>query len=84
MGVGEFEVKVGWMVRSSPLLGRGTEGLTGGVHHIARFGFVMLRLEAQKQAQLVLLLRQVWGSIYIFVTEHISEEDVTKGQVHQC
>lgn len=44
-----------------PLLGRTAQGFAGGLHHAPRFGFVVFGLEAKEQAQLILLLGQVYN-----------------------
>lgn len=44
--------------RCPPLLGGGAQGLAGSAHHVAGLGAVMLGLEAQEEAELVLLLGQ--------------------------
>ena len=60
-GVGTRGVcKRSWAEEPSPLLGGGAQGLAGGVHHVPCLGAVVLCLEAQEEAQLVLLLGQVW------------------------
>lgn len=56
-----------WCSVAWPLLGGGAQGLAGGVHHVTGLWAIVFRLEAQEEAELVLLLRQAWktGSGFI-------------------